>query len=509
MENKIVYLPITSIGLNPLNPRKTFDASALRELSESIKELGVLQPITVRPAPSDRLELGEEYQLVCGERRWRAAAMAGLDEIPSIIRNLTDDEAIDVAITENLQRKDVSPLEEADAFKYLLEKGNTIVDLCGRFGKSEFYVRGRLKLLAISDDFRRLLDEGEISISQAMEIVKFDGDVQARMFADHFENDCWNSWRSLTARAIYQRAIESYTMELAHYKFDKAECERCPSCTKNSLLFESIEGASCQDSQCLQRKNLEYRVDLALKLQKQHPEADFIAFRSNSDIRVQLEEQGYEIKSFYVHTHRVGAVITRDLRNKIEAGAAALFIDIDSEPYLGYAETNQIAAAKGSSGSTLDELRKKDIRNAEIAEEKTVSEVRDAIRGMDVATLGTGDITLFEEQLTLFTLLKGLKKEQQEQVGKVKYYSMSDEEAWNAVLEATPEQAAYIKRCHILNQVGDHMRKDYKTELFFKWVNSRDTTIVPAADLKHQEVYLKRHEKIAARIAEIEMGKEE
>ena len=98
MENKFVFLDITSIGINPMNPRKTFDPRALGELSDSIKVVGVLQPITVRPRPTE--EHGEKYQLVCGERRWRAAAMAGLKEIPAIIRELTDDEAVDVAITE-------------------------------------------------------------------------------------------------------------------------------------------------------------------------------------------------------------------------------------------------------------------------------------------------------------------------------------------------------------------------------------------------------------------------
>lgn len=509
MENKIVYLKITSIGLNPMNPRKTFDNSALGELSESIKELGVLQPITVRPAPAERVEHGEDYQLVCGERRWRAAAMAGLTEIPSIIRDLTDDEAIDVAITENLQRKDVSPLEEADAFKYLLDKGNTVADLCGRFGKSEFYVRGRLKLLAISDDFRKLLDAGVISISQAMEIVKFDSDVQSRMYAEHFASDNWNSWRDFTARTIYHRAIDTYTKELSRYKFDKKECETCPSCTKNSLLFQTTEEASCQDSECLQRKELDYKVDLALKLQKQHPEADFITWHDDSMVKSRLEEQGHEVKTAHMYINRIGAVINKDLKKKIAAGDVVLFIDLDNDPFLGYAETKYIERGNGTSDQTLISLREKDKRNAQIAEEKTVSDVREKIRGLDFDTLSKGEITAYEEQLTLYTLLKGLKKEQQEQVGTVANYTMSDEEAWNVVLNASLEQAAYIRRCNILNHVGDHTRKDFQTDLFFEWVNTRDETIVPTADLKHREVYLKRHEKIAARIAELEMGQKE
>lgn len=507
METQFVCIDIQSIATNPNNPRKVFDSVALEELSASIIEKGVLQPIVVRPF-SDA-ENGTEYQLVCGERRWRAAGMAGLFEIPAIIRDLTDDEAMDVAITENLQRKDVSPLEEANAFNYLLDKGSSIADLCGRFGKSEFYVRGRLKLLSMNEDFRKLLDAGTISISQAMEIVKFDGDVQARMYADHFANDDYNSWRTMTGRNIYKRGMEIFTKQLGKYKFDKTDCEKCPNCTKNSCLFAAIEEAACQDSVCLQQKDQEYKIGVALKIQKQHPEADFMTWRKESKMKSELEGLGYEVRVLQSRLNRIGAVVSHDLKSRAESGEIQLFICIDDEPYLGYAEKGFATGLEGTPSAKIQALRDKDIRNKEIAEEKTVSDVRDAIKNMDADTLSAGELTAYEEQLTLYTLLKGLKKEQQEQVGTVEYYTMSDEEAWNTVLHASAEQSAYIQRCNILNHVGDHTRKDFQTDLFFEWVNSQDEAIVPAADLKHREVYLKRHEKIEARIAEIEMAEVE
>ena len=507
MENQIVYLDITSIGVNPKNPRRTFDPVALGELSRSIKVKGVIQPIIVRRTPADAEDQSAEYQLVCGERRWRASAMAGVKTIPAVVRDLTDDEAVDVAITENLQRKDVSPIEEADAFGYLLDKGQSVADLCARFGKSEFYVRGRLKLLTMSDDFRKLLDAGEISISQAMEIVKFDGDVQKRMYADHFQPNVWNPWRELNAKTIYQRGVQHYTKELSHYKFDKTECDACPNCTKNSCLFSSVEEASCQDSACLERKELEYKISLVAKLQNQHPEADLIIWNKDSKIKTELEAQGYEVKISQGYVSRVGAVITKDLKKKIEEGAVVLVISVQDDPYLGYISATSTIV--GSAGDTLKTLRDKDNRNAELAEEKTVSDVRDAIKGMDAETLSSGKLTAYESQLALFVMVRNLKREQQQTLGEVKGYSMSDEEAWDIVVNASAEQIAYIHRCCILNQVGDHFRKDFKTELFFDWVNSRDKTIVPEIELKHKETYLRRKEKIEARIAEIELAKEE
>lgn len=510
MENKFVFLDITSIGVNPMNPRKSFDPRALGELSDSIKVVGVLQPITVRSKPVEEQEHGEKYQLVCGERRWRAAAMAGLKEIPAIIRELTDDEAVDVAITENLQRKDVSPLEEADAFKYLLDKGQSIADLCGRFGKSEFYVRGRLKLLTMSDDFRELLDAGKISISQAMEIVKFDEEVQRKMYEQHFAQQCCNSWHELNAKALYQRTVQSYTKILDRYKFDKGECDTCPNCSKNFSLFAAgDEEVTCQNDSCLQRKKREYELGIALKLQKQHPDADFYTMHKDCLKKAELEKQGHEVKIWPGWPNRIGAVVTKELKSKVEKGTARFAIWVYSDdPYFGYIETNG-AGASSEENDKIKDLQNKDSRNKELEEEKTVAEVRDTIKNMDVETLSAGELTAFESQLTLFVLVRTLNKEQQETLGKIQHYTMSDEEAWNVVMNVTPEQIAYIHRCNILNQVGDHFRRDFKTNLFFDWVNSRDKSIIPAVELKYREVYLRRKEKIEARIAEIELAKEE
>ncbi len=501
METQFVCIDITSIEINPNNPRKVFDSIALGELSASIKEKGVLQPITVRPI--GRTETGEAYQLVCGERRWRAASMAGLREIPAIIRDLTDEEAMDVAITENLQRKDVSPLEEADAFKYLLDKGKTVADLCGRFGKSEFYVRNRLKLLSMNDDFRRLLDDGTISISQAMEIVKFDEEVQAKMYKDHFVEN-WQSWRDLTARSIYNRAMESYARELSTYNFDKTECEACARCTKNSTLFGAVSEASCLDLECLGRKLMAHKVESAITLQRKHPEASFVTWNKESAMKNTMEELGHEVSIANGYVSRVGAVVGKELRDRITRGEVQLVINVENDPFLGYIETGS-AGVVSAGASAIKSLQDKDKRNKEIAEENTVSEVRGAIQKMDVAAMSKGNLSEYEMQLMLFTIVKNLTKEQQEKIGTVKSYYISDEEAWDIVQNATPEQIAYIHRCNILNKVGDHTRKDFKTELFFKWVTDRDESIIPAAEQKFHEIYLKRHEKIEARIAKIEM----
>ena len=273
MENKFVFLDITSIGINPMNPRKTFDPRALGELSDSIKVVGVLQPITVRPRPTE--EHGEKYQLVCGERRWRAAAMAGLKEIPAIIRELTDDEAVDVAITENLQREDVRPREEAAAYKRALQSGrHTIESLVGKFGKSEAYIRSRLKLCELIDALAGMLDKEEISVGVATEIAKYPADIQQEVYNDHFAEGCYSSWKTARIKEIARRLYERYMTKLESYNFDKTECLSCQHNTANQVLFkdECTGGcAGCQNRECMIRKNNEFLVQKAVKLLKDDP----------------------------------------------------------------------------------------------------------------------------------------------------------------------------------------------------------------------------------------------
>ena len=139
-ETDVRLLDLNKIVNSTYNPRKNFREETLLELAESIRQSGVLQPICVRPRD-------EGFEIVYGERRYWAAAMAGLQFIPALIRELSDAEAEDAAITENLQREDVRPREEAAAYKRALQSGrHTIESLVGKFGKSEAYIRSRLKL---------------------------------------------------------------------------------------------------------------------------------------------------------------------------------------------------------------------------------------------------------------------------------------------------------------------------------------------------------------------------
>lgn len=165
-------LPINEIIPNRDQPRKTFDEAALEELAQSIKQHGVLQPLLVRPIPSGG------YQLVAGERRWRACRMAGLNKVPVVIKELTDTETMEIAIIENLQREDLNPIEEAEGLQALIDKcGYTQEEVAASVGKSRPAIANSLRLLRLPQEVRDMTKNGEISAGHARALLAFDNDA--------------------------------------------------------------------------------------------------------------------------------------------------------------------------------------------------------------------------------------------------------------------------------------------------------------------------------------------
>lgn len=165
-------LPINEIVPNKEQPRKTFDEGALAELSDSISTHGVLQPLLVRPLTTGG------YQLVAGERRWRASRMAGLKEVPVIIKELSDTEAMEIAIIENLQREDLNPIEEAEGLQALIDKCDyTQEQVATSVGKSRPAITNALRLLRLPEEVRDMTKNGEISAGHARALLAFDNPV--------------------------------------------------------------------------------------------------------------------------------------------------------------------------------------------------------------------------------------------------------------------------------------------------------------------------------------------
>jgi ParB family chromosome partitioning protein len=158
-------IPIGRLRPNPRQPRDHFDEEALASLAASIKELGVLQPVLVRP-------VGDEFELVAGERRWRAAKRAGLQTIPALVRDTTDDASLEQALVENLHREDLNPLEEAAAYQQLLEDfGLTHEELAARMGKSRAAITNTLRLFQLPAGIQRLVAEGQLTAGHARALL--------------------------------------------------------------------------------------------------------------------------------------------------------------------------------------------------------------------------------------------------------------------------------------------------------------------------------------------------
>ncbi len=161
-------IPIANLKPSPSQPRRLFNKNSINELADSIKAKGLVQPLVVRPSPSD----ANNYEIIAGERRWRAAQIAQLHEVPVVIRNFNDTEALEIAIIENVQRSDLSPIEEAAGYKRLIENhGHTQEDLSGIVGKSRSHIANIIRLLSLPQSIQDMITEGKISSGHARAIM--------------------------------------------------------------------------------------------------------------------------------------------------------------------------------------------------------------------------------------------------------------------------------------------------------------------------------------------------
>lgn len=194
-----VTLRISEIEPNADQPRREFDPEALSQLADSIRRHGILQPLVVRPIPGTGT-----YQLVAGERRWRAARMAGLSEAPVVIREMDDATVLEVALIENLQREDLNPIEEAEGFRVLMDTyGLTQDEVAAQVGRSRPAVANALRLLGLPDDVRLLVREGKLSQGHARTLLAVEDAKIMRELAE-----------TVIARGLSVRALEALIKKL-------------------------------------------------------------------------------------------------------------------------------------------------------------------------------------------------------------------------------------------------------------------------------------------------------
>ena len=176
-------ISITDIQKNPYQPRKEFDGEKLHELAQSIKENGIIQPIIVRQSPV----IG--YEILAGERRYRASLLAGLKSIPAVVKQLSDQEMVIQSIIENLQRENLNPIEEARAYESLVDKGFTHAEIADKMGKSRPYISNSIRLLSLPEQILSEVESGKLSQAHARSLVGLNKEQQDYFFQRIIEED--------------------------------------------------------------------------------------------------------------------------------------------------------------------------------------------------------------------------------------------------------------------------------------------------------------------------------
>ncbi|SFB53587.1 ParB/RepB/Spo0J family partition protein [Delftia tsuruhatensis] len=273
----MLHVPVMSIARSLRNPRKHFDQAKLQELADSIKATGgALQPILLRPLPESRIADEQQiakaekreraqYELVAGERRWRASQLAGVAEIPAMIRPMSDAEALRAAVIENLQRTDITKLEEAEGYRELLDLGETTAEkIAEDVGKSRTYVFNVMKILDLCEEVREVLRKGDIDFSRAQLLARIpSAQLQIKALKDITRTD-WQGEKP-SYRACEDLVQNEYMVRLDRAKFTITDASLVPSagscadCSKrtgaNAELKKEMGRADiCTDKPCYEAK---------------------------------------------------------------------------------------------------------------------------------------------------------------------------------------------------------------------------------------------------------------
>ena len=531
VEKNITMVALANVQPSSYNPRKNFDGESLAELAESIRQQGVLQPVGVRPTEENR------FEIVFGERRFRASLMAGLEEIPAIVMEISDEQAEEMAVTENLQRKDVTPIEEANAYQQLLESGrHDVQSLAVQFGKNESYIRTRLKFVSLIPEIAQLLEQDEITISVASEICRYGEDIQREVYEIHLKEGVqYNSWRGMKASEVAKKIEQQYTADLARYSFDKTLCLSCPHNTNNMMLFCEGGCGNCANRTCLAEMNAAYLTEKAVQFVEQYPVVSLChqEYNYNETVVERLTAMGYEVECLktyataypktpeapekeeygtseeYEEAYKEYEQDFSDymeqckaIHRQAEAGEITLYIRIEQKEVVLCYLKNAASNANGTDGtvekplSPVEKLEKQDKRNKEIALEKTVEDTKKQILEVDMSERKFGQD---EDKMIYFFLLASLRREHYAEVGleeKEPYHYLTDEEKMDIIANLTAKQKAVIRRDFLIANFKNAFGGNAVASLLLDFAQKHMPEELAEIKNGHNEVYEKRHQRI-------------
>ena len=525
-------LDITTVHPSADNHRKTFNNASLQELAESIREVGILQAIAVRPHTAGG------YEIIYGERRYRASLLAGAKTIKATIyNNITDDEAEDMSLSENLQREQVRPTEEAKAFKRLLEKGRyDMYSLVSRFGRSEKYIYTRLKLNELYQPIGELLDNETITISVAEEISTYEANIQKDVYENHLKTDNKDDWSGYTLNLFKKYFEKYYTTDLEQYKFDKTECKACVHNAANYNLFAEHNGCGhCTNRKCLETKNAAHVAKETEKLLKSDPKLVVARpyYGSRNDMALQkLDKKGHEIKELdynvsarefpkapeapkkeqftqakeyeqaveiFERRNEEYARKVEELDRMKEEGRIKTYVKVgQTEPELCYVEIYK----KETAPITIETLQERDKRFKQLSVEKIVADTKKIVRENGYPE---SPFTQYENGMIYFAMLTQLQRKHFSLFGiKDQPFALDEKQRMKIVAKLTDAQKTVIKRDFISHFLCENGHGDNNaSKLLRDFANMHFPDQYGLTKATHEEEYQKRHERLEERIKEM------
>ena len=530
------------------NPRQYFDDKFLLELAESIKQVGIIQPITVRTAKK-----ANTYSIICGERRYRAAKIAGLEQMPAYIRECTDDEALDLALTENLQREDMSDIEIAEAIKIMLEtKKMDMQAIAVKLGKSVKFVRDRNSLNNLIDSFKSMLLNEVINIGKAVFLAAYPQDLQELIYKDHFVNENYQYWVELSVRKMQTFLDNQYNSNLDKAEFDTTPCKDCLFNSSFGTLFAD-DTARCLKKQCFSEKSEAYRLNRFTAIIEDNPTLPICKYGYVSDwLNKAVEQGGFEISKeeaeYYpeepekpeepkkedftdeetgeLDAENFDEAISEfeqeqkdyeeavqdyvkeslEIEAKLQSGEyKPCFILNGSNIDKGYIDTTVMSEEQGeettedtTESREIKKLHEKLKREQELKVEKTITDLKQQVFKGSVDF--TKDAVKLEQDILFYFLLSDLTTEHKKALFGEDY--PKDKEKFDFVVSMSPEQRTIIIRDYILSNLKQYAYNSYSvsSQLFLEFAKLHFEQETIDIERKHQEVFLRRKDKIEEKL---------
>jgi ParB family chromosome partitioning protein len=536
-ETKAIFIPLDSVVSNDYNARKSFDVDALKELAQNIATFGLIQPVTVRhKAAKGGLE---RYEIICGERRFRACKSLCLTPIPAIVREATDQQAYDLSISENLQREDVPPIEAAEAYKRLIDtKRYDVATLALQFGKSEKHVYNTLKLCELIPGIAKLVRSGELTAASGIVISKYNKKIQAEILRDRLGEERPGEWRNFSAGALASAIQRCYTNNLDDYGFDKTACLKCAKNSTNYDLFaDKSSCGKCTDEKCLEAKQTTFLVGEAQKVVKVDPKVSFIgnSYGRENEATRKLREAGHDFKNVQTYNltkypvaptvpqatdykkpeelvraqERFGREQERyskamaQLDTLKERGKIHVYAQIgDKGVQLHYKEVS--TKDTKSNEELLSDWTAKKARNSEIAKEKIAEDIK-ALLSKEATPQSA--FTADEEAMVYYFMMKKLRVGSYKAIGLKgdDHYRMKDADKVKFCTTLTEQQKTVIRRDflhdHLMNVVSTVAMVQGGMMLSFAKLHLPEQTAM--IETAYQSEYDKKNARLDERIAEL------